>query len=125
MTLEDNPIPVDKKCPECEQCKLLSEFNLDEKSSDNRSSICKDCEHETEREPYGTCCESHFQDMMITNTFTQLTILLEQVNVFRLDGVEIPRELIQKMFNVAHLAGARCKYDSCSKEHVIGEQIQP
>jgi hypothetical protein len=104
-------------------CHFWDRF-LDEKSSDNRSSICKDCEHETEREPYGTCCESHFQDMMITNTFTQLTILLEQVNVFRLNGVEIPLELLKKMFNITHLANVRCRYDNCSKGK-IGEQIQP
>jgi hypothetical protein len=65
-------------------------------------------------EPYGTCCPEHFQDMMITNVFTQLETLLQTVDVIRYNGVEIPFKLIQKMFRIAHLAGARCSYDNCS-----------
>jgi hypothetical protein len=114
-----NP-PISKECTTCKKILLLSEFEIDESAKDKRADSCKSCQHKNE--PYGTCCREHFQNMLISNTYTQLEILLDQVNVFRLNGVEIPRELLKKMFDITHFANVRCSYDSCSK---IGEQIQP
>jgi len=62
---------------------------------------------------------------VISGTFKQLGILLQQVDVIRINGYEIPRELTEKMFRITHLVGVRCRYDSCSKANVIGDQVQP
>jgi len=122
--LKNKPIPVDKECSKCKQRLLLTEFEIDESANGKRADICKSCK-EHESKPYGTCCESHFQDRMIANTFKQLGILLQQVDVIRINGYEIPRELTEKMFRITHLVGVRCRYDSCSKANVIGDQVQP
>lgn len=88
--MTEEPIPISKNCGKCKETKLLSEFNLLHGSSD-RSAICKSCPTtDQDYEPYGTCCPEHFQDMMITNVFTQLETLLQTVDVIGHNGVEIP-----------------------------------
>jgi len=69
-------------------------------------------------------CLTHFQEMMITNTFAQLDILLQQLDVIRENGWEIPRELLEKMFRISHLAGARCKFDLCARDGSLSLQFK-
>ncbi len=106
----EKPVPVDKKCRTCKK-KLLSEFPVDESAYDRRSTVCKACESD---EPvYGACCQYHFEEMMIANTYNQLQLLLQVVEALQCNKAEIPRELLEKMFRITHLAGVRCRYDSC------------
>lgn len=64
---------------------------------------------------FGTCCMDHFNKMMMTtSTFNQFQILLQVIEIIQHNGIEIPRELLEKMLKVTHLAGIRCRYDSCS-----------
>ena len=73
--------------------------------------VCKACESD---EPvYGACCQYHFEEMMIANTYNQLQLLLQVVEALQCNKAEIPRELLEKMFRITHLAGVRCRYDSC------------
>lgn len=112
---QDQPIPIEKKCSRCGEIKLLSEFEIDEAANDKHADVCKSCvQHENEE--YGKCCEAHFQDMMMSNTFKQLTILLDQLEVIRYNGWEIPHELNKKMFEITHLLNVRCRYDLCSRD---------
>jgi hypothetical protein len=79
---------------------------------------------EHENEIYGTCCETHFEDMMVANTFKQLEILLQQLDVIRINGFEIPLELVEKMFKISHLVGARCKFDLCARDGSLSSQFK-
>ncbi|MGC2572542.1 MAG: hypothetical protein WA364_13605, partial [Candidatus Nitrosopolaris sp.] len=65
-------------------------------------------------EPYGACCQHHFEEVVVTNTYNQLQLLLQVVEALQCKYVnaEIPRELL-KMFRITHLAGARCRCDNC------------
>ena len=62
--------------------------------------------------------------MTVINTFTQLNILLQQLDVIRQNGWEIPSELLEKMFRMAHLAGARCKFDLCSRDGSLSSRFE-
>jgi hypothetical protein len=55
-------------------------------------------------------------EFVVDSTFTQLDANLQMVELLQESGVEVPTELSQTMFNIAHSAGMRCKYDSCSRE---------
>jgi hypothetical protein len=52
-------------------------------------------------EPYGACCQYH---LMIANTYNQLDLLLQVVETLQYNKVEIPRELLKKMFRGRKLA---------------------
>ena len=54
---QDEPIPIDKECSMCKQRKLLSEFDIAHKSSDNRTSLCKSCEQEKRETDSEFCCD--------------------------------------------------------------------
>ena len=51
--------------------------------------------------------------MVVVNTYNQLKILLSAVEVLQYNKAPIPRELLEKMFKIVHLAGMRCSYDKC------------
>ena len=113
-----NP-PISKQCSSCKEEKLLAAFelNLSSKSKDKHESICKSCvEGIDQSEQQLGCCQGHFEQFVIDSTIIQLDANLQMVELLQESGVEIPTELSQKMFNTAHRAGMRCKYDSCSRE---------
>ena len=109
---DEKSIPVSKCCELCKEEKLLSEYDHSDESVDKRSPICKKCAAELEND-CGTCCETHFNESLIGSVFHHLEIALEQAEIIRKNGFEIPPYLIKTMFNLAHLSGARCRYDSC------------
>ena len=62
-----NPIPVTRKCRDCKQIRLLSEFELLEKSKSERADTCKTCE---EKSYSGIgCCHGHFELFVIQSTY--------------------------------------------------------
>jgi hypothetical protein len=81
------------------------------------TNICKNCaekKYEGEGdEPYGGCCQHHFEEMMIANTYNQLELLIQVVEALQYNEAKIPHELLEKMFRITHLTGVRCRYDSC------------
>ena len=112
-----NP-PISKQCSSCKEEKLLAAFelNLSSKSKDKHESICKSCvERIDQSEQHLGCCQGHFEQFVIDSTFTQLDANLQMVELLQESGVEIPKELLQKLFEITHRGGARCRYDSCSK----------
>ena len=111
-----NP-PISKRCRLCKENKLLSEFDFSNRTRDKHTADCKNCvEKKFEGEgdePYGACCQHHFEEMVVTNTYNQLELLLQVVEALQCNKAEIPRELLLKMFRITHLGGVRCRYDSC------------
>jgi hypothetical protein len=49
----------------------------------------------------------HFDAMVVANTYNQLQLLLQVIETLQYTA-EIPRELLEKMFRITHLAGVRC-----------------
>ncbi|MGA9149076.1 MAG: hypothetical protein WBZ36_00755 [Candidatus Nitrosopolaris sp.] len=49
----------------------------------------------------------HFDAMVVANTYDQLQLLLQVIETLQYTA-EIPRELLEKMFRITHLAGVRC-----------------
>jgi hypothetical protein len=107
----EKPVPVDKKCRTCKKKKLLSEFPVDESTYDRRSTVCKTCE--SDKPVYGACCQYHFEEMMIANTYNQLELPVQVIETLQYNKAEIPRELLEKMFRIVHKSGVRCRFDSC------------
>jgi hypothetical protein len=58
--------------------------------------------------------------MMIANTYNQFQLLLEVVEALQGNVAEIPLELLENMYRIAHKGGIRCRYDSCSAIHIDG-----
>jgi hypothetical protein len=110
------PIPVSKRCRTCKEEKLLSEFDFSSKSKSKRVATCKTCMDEKESVDHLGCCTPHFEQMVIEATFQQLDTVLQMVDVLQSSGVEIPKELLEKLFQIAHLGGVKCKHDICSRE---------
>jgi hypothetical protein len=103
------PIPVDKCCKLCGERKLLSDFEFSNDKKNRRVNTCKTC-MEKEDAPYGGCCQDHFQELAIVNTFDQLESILEVVEAIQYN-MKIPHELLQKMSKIVHKGKVRC--DSC------------
>jgi hypothetical protein len=115
MTSKLNP-PISKKCRTCKEEKLLCEFDFSDNARDKRAATCKNGvgkKDESNEPDYGACCQYHFEELVVTNTYDQLDLLLKMVEALQSNGAEIPRELLEKMFRITHLAGVRCRYDSC------------
>jgi hypothetical protein len=50
----------------------------------------------------------HFDaNSIVANTYDQLQLLLQVIETLQYTA-EIPRELLEKMFRITHLAGVRC-----------------
>ncbi|MGA9149983.1 MAG: hypothetical protein WBZ36_05345 [Candidatus Nitrosopolaris sp.] len=98
-----NP-PISKKCRICKEEKLLCEFEFSDKAKDKRVSTCKNCVgKKDEQEPdYGACCQYH---LVVTNTYNQLDLLLQVIETLQCNKVEIPRELLAKMFRIVYKGG--------------------
>jgi len=73
MTSKLNP-------PISNQKTILTEFEAHESAKDRHNTICKTC-GKRDGSDYGTCCRDHFEEMMIVNTFNQLELLLQTINV--------------------------------------------
>lgn len=107
----EKSIPVDKKCITCKKKKLLTEFEVNESEKDRHNTVCKTC---ASNEPvYGACCQYHFEQMMIANIYTQFQLQLQLIEALQDNEAEIPPNLLEKMYRVAHKGGIRCRYDSC------------
>jgi len=120
---ESEPVPISKSCSGCGETKLLSEFKIDESKNDRLGDICKFCQAHA-HEIFGTCCETHFNEVLVANTFTQLANLLEVLDVIRQNEIEIPKELLKKMFEITHLVNVRCKYDLCARDGTLSSQFE-
>lgn len=92
-------IPIDKTCRLCGQRKLLSEFDFYNNAKNKRLSTCKSCVEKKDENDEPACCQYH---LMITNSYNQLELLLEVVETLQYNKVEIPRELLAKMFRIVH-----------------------
>jgi hypothetical protein len=92
--------PINKVCRICKKKKLLTEFEVDESANDRHSTVCRTCD----KHDY-TCCQYHFEQMMIANTYNQSQLLLQMVKALQDNGAEIPRELLEKMYQIAHKGG--------------------
>jgi len=46
-------------------------------------------------EPYDACCQHHFEEMVVTNTYNQLELLLQVVEALQCNKAEIPRDLLE------------------------------
>jgi superfamily II helicase len=117
-----NP-PISKRCRLCKENKLLSEFDFSNRARDKHTAVCKNCvEKKFEGEgdePYGACCQHHFEEMMINNTYNQLDMLLRVVEALQYGGGEIPTELLKKMHLISRKGGIRCSYDTCSCQKLL------
>jgi hypothetical protein len=53
--------------------KPLSEFDFSNNAG-KRVATCKNCvgKKDENNEPYGACCQYHFEEMVVTNTYNQL-----------------------------------------------------
>jgi protein-arginine kinase activator protein McsA len=107
---KSNP-PISKTCKVCKVKKLLIDFEFSNNAKNKRVRICKTCVEEKD-EPYGACCQQHFDEMVISNTFTQLELLLQVVEAAQYN-IEIPHELLAKIFKIAHKGKIRCRHDRC------------
>jgi hypothetical protein len=105
-----NP-PISKCCRLCEENKLLSEFDFSNRARDKHTAVCKNC---VEKKYEGACCQHHFEEMMINNTYNQLDMLLRVVEALQYGGGEIQTELLKRMYLISHKGGNRCTYDTCS-----------
>jgi hypothetical protein len=104
--VKTKPIPIDKTCRICRQKKLLSEFDVDEETTDLHSIICKSCDD------LALTCPGYLKSKILVNAYTQLDLLLSLVN----DGLELPDDLVDLLSEIAHRGGMKCPYDDCNKK---------
>ena len=95
-------VPIDKVCRICKQKKLLTEFEINESTKDRHDIICKDC---NTKGADGACCAYHFQEMAVSYTYAQLALTLNVVEALQQNRIEIPSELLDRMYQIIQRSG--------------------
>jgi len=102
LTEQDQPIPIEKKCSRCGEIKLLSEFDIAHKSTDDRAAICKTCERNRREEDSEFCCDGpgHTNTCLINKTlvtiYYELDVFLARIQ----NGLFIPPDIIELMYEI-------------------------
>ena len=97
---KSNP-PVSKICRVCKQEKLLSEFDLSNKSKDKRASVCKICEEEKIKTE-SICCSrpGHTNRCLINKTLVTIHYELDCFLARVQNGLPVPPDIIEIMYNI-------------------------
>jgi hypothetical protein len=99
MTSKVNP-PISKKCCLCKQERLLSEFDLTNKSKDKHASICKTCERERHIE--SICCggPGHTNRCLMNKTCITLYYELDCFLARVQNRLPVPPDIIEIMYKI-------------------------
>jgi hypothetical protein len=91
------PIPINKKCIECKQLKLLSEFRFDIslKTKDHRARTCNSCMEKAEKD-----CNCHSADCIEGKFLQAVEAQLDTLLALAENGMLIPDEILELMGNI-------------------------
>ena len=106
--MKTRPIPISKICRLCKSVKLLNQFEIDDKTKDKHTAICKDCF--VKQPSVRSCiCEKCTDDKIVKTAFSALELLLTRVE----KGIDISEEMLMMISSLAYSAGILC--DNCEK----------
>jgi hypothetical protein len=104
------PIPISKKCRLCRTVKLLNQFEIDDKTKDKHSTICKDCVVKQEQSVCSCNCERCTDDKIVKTAFSAVELLLSRVE----KGLNLSEEMLMMISTLAYSAGILC--NNCEKQ---------